>query len=161
LVIVSQHKILGKGVFSTVNYETGKLISVTSGETYSPFDGNCNALRIDKETFWTNRNSNSLEFLNHSCNANSYFDILRSWGNKDKLFIPLISLGPIHPSEHITIDYDAYSWDMKVTKCSFTCKCGSKFCRKTIAGFRFLNPKQKIQMRYISPHVIKEQLRNL
>ncbi|NCN07479.1 SET domain-containing protein [Candidatus Falkowbacteria bacterium] len=142
-LIVKKSGIAGQGVFTTVNFKAGQLITALIGRRMSMeemiktvdagLEAGSDPLQIGDETYL------DLEELyrsiNHSCDPNSYI----SGENKLK------ALKAIKPGEEITFDYsttmndneakllesDSILWTCK-------CKCGAKNCRKIIDQFKTL-----------------------
>jgi hypothetical protein len=86
-------------------------------------------------------------FINHSCTPNC------GWGGK----FQLVAMRNIKNGEELFLDYDTMEdseWVMPDE-----CACGTKRCRKTIRGFRFL-PKEMIveymDGGYISPWLVEK-----
>jgi len=63
-----------------------------------------------------------LQFINHSCNPNAFFDV-------DQL--QLVALREIEEGEEITFFYPSSEWEMSE---SFSCNCGENNCLGTISG---------------------------
>ena len=72
-------------------------------------------------------NPNYLQYINHSCDPNIYFDIRR---------MAIITLKPIQSGEEIAFFYPSTEWKMSEP---FECSCGSSDCLKLIKGGAFLS----------------------
>ena len=90
-----------------------------------------------------------LNFLNHSCNPNSGFKIVKGTAK-------LVSIRNIHKDEEITYDYAT-----TITKDEFwrmKCNCASKNCRHVIGPFSYL--PAKIRNRYIKLGIVPKYVQN-
>jgi hypothetical protein len=67
-----------------------------------------------------------LQYVNHSCDPNVFFDI---HGMK------LLALKEIHPGDELRFFYPSTEWNMAQP---FQCSCGSPRCIGTIQGARYL-----------------------
>lgn len=81
-----------------------------------------------------------LQYVNHSCSPNVYFDTA-TW--------ELVSLQPIRAGEELTYFYPSSEWDMAR---GFRCQCGHAQCLGTIQGARYLDPRTLERFR-LTPHV--------
>lgn len=84
---------------------------------------------------------NKIKYFNHSCNPNCGI----------KKGIKIVAMRDIKKGEELTIDYDTleYDWGMK-------CNCGSKNCRKTIRGYKYLSERLKKKYKgYIADYLLK------
>jgi hypothetical protein len=68
-----------------------------------------------------------LQFINHSCSPNVFFDTEKK---------VLVSLKDIHPGDEITFFYPSTEWEMDQP---FLCQCGSAQCLQIIQGAAFLS----------------------
>lgn len=84
-----------------------------------------------------------LQYVNHSCAPNVFFDTARM------LFIALKS---IQPGDELVFFYPSTEWDMQQP---FSCRCGSRNCLKTIKGAAHLTPTQLKRYR-ISDFVLEQ-----
>ena len=69
-----------------------------------------------------------LQYINHSCNPNIFFDTARK---------EAIVLKPIEVGEEITFFYPSTEWSMNR---AFDCFCNSEHCLGKIQGSKFLSP---------------------
>lgn len=72
----------------------------------------------------------SLQYTNHSCDPNVFFDTG---------IMQLIALKPIQPDDELTFFYPSTEWQMAQT---FTCNCKSRSCLGTIAGASVISMEQ-------------------
>lgn len=119
----------GKGLFATERIPAGTAILVARG-TVIPYSvvarkrKSDNALQIGRNRYIDLRAPSV--FLNHSCQPNTGFA-------DDTV---LVAIKHLEQGDELFFDYST-TMD-KDTVCSFTCACGSKACRKEIAGFKTL-----------------------
>ena len=85
-----------------------------------------------------------LQYINHSCNPNVFFDTST---------MELVALKDLQPQDELTFFYPSTEW--KMTQ-SFNCYCGSPFCIGKIRGAAFLS-KQSIE-KYRFTDFIQQQL---
>lgn len=71
-----------------------------------------------------------LQYTNHSCNPNVFFDT-------DTM--NLIALKSIHPDDELCFFYPSTEWKMAAT---FDCNCGASNCLGNIKGAAYLSEKQ-------------------
>lgn len=85
------------------------------------------------------------DYLNHSCNPNTYIDCTRRC---------LCALCSIPPGAEITFNYLTTEWDMAN---KFTCQCGDTECVKEIKGFKYLMQEQREGLSpFLSPFLQKK-----
>ena len=77
-----------------------------------------------------------LEYINHSCDPNCFFDTKR--------FV-LIALKDISAGEEFKFFYPSTEWDMEE---AFECYCGCKNCLHEIRGAKYLDEHQLQQYRF-------------
>lgn len=87
-----------------------------------------------------------LQYSNHSCNPNIFFDTTT---------MQVIALKDIEPNEEICFFYPSTEIDMAQP---FLCYCGSKDCLQNIRGAKYI--PSEIIGRYKLTDFIKEQLKN-
>ena len=87
-----------------------------------------------------------LQYSNHSCNPNIFFDTTT---------MEVIALKDIEPSEEICFFYPSTELDMAQP---FICYCGSKDCLQNIKGAKYI--PSDIIGKYKLTDFIKEQLKN-
>lgn len=85
-----------------------------------------------------------LQYTNHSCSPNAFFDTTR---------MEFIAIRPIEPSEEITFFYPSTEYDMAQP---FVCFCGSRNCLRNIRGARYLT--KEVQNKYRFTDFIKHLL---
>ncbi len=119
--------IQGKGVFAKREFSKGDFIGF--------FDGNEVEHRTQMSLqfspiFHIEPSLSSLfKYLNHSCDANTYFR-----GRN------LYAFSRITVGQEITIDYNCHEYELSSP---FECNCGSTGCVKKIEGFRTLTHSEK------------------
>lgn len=130
---ISQHKLV-----STERFEAGQLIS--------PFAARA---RLTSPTYLTVQVSETehilldpqiLEFINHSCHPNVFFDTES---------MALFSLAHIEEGEELTFFYPSTEWDMAE---SFSCSCGAAQCLLVVEGASSL-PATTLSRFRLTPHV--------
>ena len=128
-VAVRASKIDGRGCFATVAFRKGRKIGEMTGERVSRVEaarrmrGRRRLHICATDSYWGvdgSRGGNGLQFVNHSCEPNSYIKVL--YGH-----VLFFALRDIRPGEEITADYvESYHPDTK------RCRCGAPTCRGTI-----------------------------
>ena len=128
-IAVRKSKIDGRGCFATVRFRRGHKIAELVGERVARIEAarrmrgrrRLHICAID--SYWGidgSRGGNGTQYINHSCEPNSYIKIL--YGH-----ILFIALRDIRPGEEITCDYvESYHPD------DYGCRCGAPQCRGTI-----------------------------
>ena len=99
---------------------------------------------IEAQPSSSNQNHDSFfwRYMNHSCNANCYFNTID---------LSFRACRKIEIDEHLTFNYLTNEYDMQEP---FTCNCGDTNCYKKIKGFKHLNDSQKEKlMPLASEHV--------
>ncbi|HYE15826.1 MAG TPA: SET domain-containing protein-lysine N-methyltransferase [Pyrinomonadaceae bacterium] len=119
----------GRGCFATAPFKKGRKIVELVGERVSRVEAarrmrgkqRLHICAID--SYWGidgSRGGNGSQFINHSCEPNSFIRIIRG-------HIIFFALRDIEPGEEITLDYiESYHPDTK------RCRCGAARCRGTI-----------------------------
>jgi SET domain-containing protein len=126
---VGTSKIDGRGCFATVRFAKGKKIVELTGERVSRIEA-ARRMRGKRRlhicainSYWGidgSRGGNGSQFVNHSCQPNSFIRIIRE-------HVIFFALRDIEPGEEITLDYvESYHPD------DYRCRCGAKGCRGTI-----------------------------
>lgn len=87
-----------------------------------------------------------LQYINHSCEPNVFFDTTA---------MQLIALKEIQPGDEMMFFYPSSEWDMTQ---SFDCFCGTSKCLHRIKGAAHLSEEEA--MRYRLTDFIQEQLLN-
>jgi hypothetical protein len=75
-------------------------------------------------------NPEYLQYINHSCNPNCFFDTTH---------LTVIALRDIAREEELSFFYPSSEWDMSQP---FVCNCGSQQCLGIIQGAKYLSPQQ-------------------
>lgn len=86
-----------------------------------------------------------LQYINHSCNPNVFFDTTA---------MRLIALKEIHPNEEFAFFYPSAEWNMDQ---SFNCYCGNDNCIGEIKGAKYLSADAVSRYRFTD--FITEQLK--
>ncbi len=119
----------GRGVYAKKSFlvneivVTGKPVTVASERT---------RLSLQMDVDHHVRMDEPFELVNHSCNPNC--------GIKPNQYdgYNLVAMKDISVDEEISFDYCMTEWySISVQECL----CGSKYCRKTIKGGKFLSPE--------------------
>jgi SET domain-containing protein len=119
----------GKGCFATAPFRKWRKIAELTGERVARAEA-ARRMRGRKrlhicaiDTYWGidgSRGGNGTQFVNHSCEPNSFVRIIHG-------HIIFFALRDISPGEEITLDYvESYHPDTK------RCRCGAPKCRGTI-----------------------------
>ncbi|NCI52126.1 SET domain-containing protein [Sediminibacterium roseum] len=87
-----------------------------------------------------------LQFVNHSCDPNVFFDTTH---------MELVALKEIQPGDELVFFYPSSEWEMTQP---FECLCGSTRCLHRVQGAAFLSEEEA--MRYRLTDFIREQLLN-
>ncbi len=136
-----------KGVFAAENIAKGKTILDFPGPIVPEEKSGKWDLWIGKNKFIKAPKNSIDNFLNHSCEPNSY---VKKIGSK----FYLIAMKNIGGGKEVTFDYDTNDYDNK--NFEFACKCKSRNCRKLIRGFKYLNKNQKKRLKkYLMPYLKK------
>ena len=126
---VGRSKIDGRGCFATRRFKKGRKIVELVGERVSRVEA-ARRMRGKRrlhicgiDSYWgidSSRGGNGSQFINHSCQPNTYLRIIHE-------HIIFFALRDIEPGEELTLDYmDSYHPD------DYPCRCGVKNCRGTI-----------------------------
>lgn len=126
-VIVKQSKIEGNGLFATRDIKKDEIIGIVKGpvvpdnnDSYKKYSFNhLHAIGNGKAIL----NQEITKNINHSCEPNCGM----------KSIIQVVAMRDIKKDEEITVDYDTLEDDWEMV-----CNCGSKNCRKTIKGYKYL-----------------------
>ena len=119
----------GRGCFATAPFKKGRKIVELVGERVYRVEA-ARRMRGKRrlhicaiDSYWGidgSRGGNGSQFINHSCEPNSFIRIIRG-------HIIFFALRDIEPGEEITLDYiESYHPDTK------RCRCGAARCRGTI-----------------------------
>jgi SET domain-containing protein len=125
---IRNSKIQGKGCFAAAAFRRRRKIAEYTGERITTAEAKRRAgrpkLRIcainNRWSLDGSRGGNGTHYINHSCEPNSFMQIL--YGH-----ILFIALRDIRPGEEITIDYESTLHSDKKR-----CTCGAPSCRGTI-----------------------------
>ena len=122
-------KIDGRGCFATAFFPKGRKIAEMVGERVSRREAARRMRGRERlhicaiDPYWGvdgSRGGNGSQFVNHSCQPNSFIRIMHG-------HIIFFALRDIHPGEEITLDYvESYHSDEK------RCRCRAPGCRGTI-----------------------------
>jgi len=122
-------RIDGKGCFATAPFRKGKKIAELTGERIARVEAARRMRGRERlhicaiDTYWGidgKRGGNGTQYVNHSCEPNSFVRIVRG-------HIIFFALRDIRPGEEITLDYvESYHPDTK------RCRCRAPKCRGTI-----------------------------
>jgi hypothetical protein len=86
-----------------------------------------------------------LQYVNHSCTPNIFFDTARS---------EYIALTALQPGDELVFFYPSTEWDIQQP---FACHCGARNCLKVIKGAAHLSPAQL--KKYRLSNFVLEQLK--
>ncbi len=122
------------------NKETGEkslhaTVSFNSGDVFATFEASETLAAPNKYTVQVNETMHIilqpeiLQYINHSCNPNIFFDTSR---------FELIALEDIAKGDELTFFYPSTEWFMESP---FKCFCGSENCLHEIQGASFLSPE--------------------
>ena len=130
---VRRSEIDGRGCFAAAFFPKGRKIGEMTGERISRVEaarrmrGRMRLHICATDLYWGvdgSRGGNGLQFVNHSCEPNSYIKVV--YGH-----VLFFALRDIRPGEEITADYvESYHPDTK------RCRCGAPSCRGTINKLR-------------------------
>lgn len=133
---IVKSSIEGKGIVSTVNLKRGDFVGYIKGPIKHKInkgakDSEANPDWVGfKENYWIDPLP-PFKYINHSCEPNCGIT-----GTKTVCAIKSIKAG-----EELTFDYSTSeidtSWEL-----DYTCKCGSRSCRKKIHSIQSLNRKK-------------------
>ncbi len=122
-------KIDGTGCFATVGFDRRRKIAELTGERVSRVEAARRMRGKERlhicaiDSYWgidSSVGGNAAQFINHSCQPNSFVRIMHS-------HIIFFALRDIKPGEEITLDYiESYHSNDK------RCACGAPKCRGTI-----------------------------
>lgn len=101
-------------------------------------------LRISEKIHQMSTDPSAAEnFLNHSCQPNSYVNFYT---------LDLIALKDILLDETVTYNYFTSDWGGED---NFVCSCNSPHCKKHITGFRTLSMEERLLLKhYLSPYLL-------
>ena len=109
-----------KSLHSNENFKAGAIVSLFAAATVQTVPTYLTVQTGTNEHITLN--PTVLQYCNHSCNPNVFFDTTK---------FQLIALKDINAGDELTFFYPSSEWDMTQ---SFTCACGSKNCLHTIKG---------------------------
>ncbi len=123
----SENTLEGKGVFATTAFKEGDFIGFFDGQLSQ--DPSRMSLQFGVDLHVEPSNRTPFRYLNHSCDANSYFvgHNLYAWQS-------------ISPGHEITIDYNCNELELIS---AFRCRCGITGCVGEIKGYNYLTNEQK------------------
>jgi hypothetical protein len=149
--IISNH-----GFAEIMQNEVNAEKSLHSIATFKPEDVICNfsvGKTLPQPTYLTVQISKTahitlnpvfLQYINHSCTPNVFFDTYS---------FELIALKAIQPGDELTFFYPSTEWNMVQP---FACTCGSKNCLQTISGAAGMN--RQLLAQYRLTHFIQSML---
>ena len=157
--IISAYAMVSKHGFADImqNTSTGeKSLHATSffdaGEVISDFSG---SIVLDTPNYLTVQIGEDrhillqpefLQYINHSCNPNVFFDTAS---------MQLIALKGIQPGDELLFFYPSTEWDMAQP---FDCFCGTSQCLHRIQGAAHLSDNEV--MRYRLTQFIRQKIEN-
>ena len=158
--ITSSYKMISKHGFADImqNSTTGeKSLHATSffdaGDTISSFGAN---KVLDTPNYLTVQTAEDkhitldpefLQYINHSCNPNVFFNTTT---------MELVALKEIQPGDEMMFFYPSTEWDMAQP---FVCNCGNSNCLQLINGASHLSPQTL--KRYRLTDFIKQQAKEM
>ena len=131
---------MGNGVFTEVDIPAKKPIIQITGEIHTKKtmpEPNHPAWYQISPTLFIGPSGTYDDYVNHSCDPNSYLHIV---GKRAVLY----SLFLIKAGTEITFDYSTTSTE-SLDERNMMCCCGSPKCRKIISGYQYLDPLLKKQ----------------
>ncbi len=140
---IMQNQVTGeKSVFSTAFFDAGERVCHFSAEKKLS-EPNYLTIQIGEDAHITLL-PDFLQFTNHSCSPNVFFDTAS---------MELIALVEIQPGDEMVFFYPSTEWEMAQ---SFSCFCGSANCLGQINGAVHLS--EEIISRYRFTEFIQEKL---
>ncbi len=122
----------------------GRLVPATN---HSP-----EAIQFNKNWFYDSNRLVLEDFINHSCNPNTFIDLNKKY---------FIAIKHINKGEEITFNYNTTEYDMIKYREDFRCKCGAKKCYGRVKGFKYLNNKEKIALKnWLSPFLLEKLIKS-
>lgn len=116
----------GLGLFAKKMFKKGDILMkednyfIASREEVSNF-----AVQISSDKFLDTEHPKYPDFVNHSCEPNTVYDIHE---------FRMVVIKDIQISDEITYDYETTEEDLVCEELDFICKCNSTKCRKHIVG---------------------------
>ena len=133
IVFSDYSKISGKGLFVGEEVKVGQLVVEFTGDRLSKKQA---YMRKDKRYLITLRrvaidgiNSGVTRYINHSCDANAHFRIIKLEGDEDKEVVFVYAKRDLKLGEEVTVEY---SWPHVDGLPYEKCKCGNEDCQKYI-----------------------------
>jgi SET domain-containing protein len=139
---IKKTKDRGQGLFAKRDFDKGAIILHFGGGTITREEIIANNisnevsdryLQIGTDLFLVIKDHS--QFLNHSCNPNSYIRIA-----VNNAF--LVAAKPIKKDTELTFDYSLTD-NSELHQWAMNCSCGAYACRKTISGFQHLTQEHK------------------
>jgi SET domain-containing protein len=139
----------GRSILANRDIKKEEVILKLKGILKSRSDASPESVQIDDDKFIDSKYYYVEDYINHSCDPNTYIDF-----NK---FV-FIALKNIHSGEEITYNYLTTEYDLAKESLDFDCKCKSEKCLGRVKGFKFLNKKQKLELKSILSPFLKKKL---
>lgn len=142
VIVLEKNKKGEKGLFTTAKVQKDEILIEFSTKILE--HPTRISLQID-ENKHIKGTADTNAFLNHNCEPNAYIDFAGVY---------LRALKNIKKGEEITYNYLTTEW---ILHKSFICNCGSFKCYGEIKGFKYLDKKQKLELKlYLSPYLKKK-----
>lgn len=129
---------MGNGLFTDIDIPANKPIIQVNGEIHTKKtmpDPNHPAWCQISPTLFIGPSGSYDDYVNHSCEPNSYLCIV---GKRAILY----SLFLIRAGSEITFDYSTTS-TQSLDEWNMACFCGTQKCRNIISGYQYLEPDLK------------------
>ena len=142
----------GISLFTQVPFRAGEDVSLLRGEPVDVSVSSPQSVQIDGQSFLDTEYLVEEDFINHSCDPNTMFDMSRK---------RIVAIKNIPPDSEITYNYLTTEWDLKEFDADFQCKCGSPKCMGHIRGFRYLSrPEREALKPLLSPFLRSKLCQN-
>lgn len=138
----------GLSLFANRPFKKGERIISLKGKLNKSSKAAPEAVQFDENYFIDTRDYVPEDFINHSCNPNSFIDFNKKY---------FVAIKNIKKNEEITYNYLTTDYNMSKYKTNFKCSCGSRNCFKQIRGFKYLSKKEKMKLKpFLSPFLLKK-----
>lgn len=128
----------GVGMVAARNFRQGELISRVTNRVPAPGPSTYSIqVGTDRHV-----ESDSIRYLNHSCEPNTYIDAIAGM---------LLALQDIIEGDELTFFYPSTEWDMAS---SFACACGTRDCLTSIRGARHTAAETLARYR-LNDHIVR------
>ncbi len=135
----------GLGLFANKNFKKGETVIHFNADIVSRSKASPESVQIDDNKFIDTLRLTPEAFINHSCSPNARIDVVG---------FRYIAIRDIRKNEEITYNYLTTEYAMKD---SFRCRCGSRNCRGTIRGFKYLSRAERFKlMLYLTPFLLQK-----